>query len=142
MSCPGPGARFFMASACPVQRPQHTKIMLVFFSRVTQLHNSAPATRNSATTCGRQGTSGMHSRGFHDLVFILMVTRILLLALISSHTAAVHCRCSVWVLHCRSVRGKRATPRLRGSACVSLRRSIGLGHRRWVCYPGSEGGNR
>ena len=41
-----------------------------------------------AGVCGRQGTSGMHHRGFHYLIFILMVTRILLIALISSRTAA------------------------------------------------------
>ena len=38
--------------------------------------------------CGRQGTSGMHPRGFHYFIFILMVKRILLLALISLRTAA------------------------------------------------------
>ena len=92
--------------------------------------------------CGRQGTSGMHPRGFHYLIFILMVKRILLLALISSRTAVgfVGVRSGSDVVG----PGKGATRRLRVSAlpscvCLSLRGSIGLGHRRWICYPGSEG---
>ena len=41
----------------------------------------------SIVACGRQGTSGMHPRGFHYLIFILMIKRILLLALMSSRAA-------------------------------------------------------
>ena len=62
--------------------------------------------------CGRQGTSGMHSRGFHYLIFILMVKRIPLLALISSRTAVGSL--SVFGLSLTSWvgPGKRATPRV------------------------------
>ena len=86
------------------------------------------------------GTSGMLPRSFHSLIFILMVERTLLLALISPRAAATSrfVVILVWVLHRGSVRRKRAT---RGSSLsLSLRASIGLGHRRWACYPGLEGG--
>ena len=72
--------------------------------------------------CGRQGTSGMHPRGSHYLIIILMLKRILLLALIPSRTAAVglsvHCYFSVFGLDPTSWvgPGKRVTPRV--CACV------------------------
>ena len=79
----------------------------------------------------------MHSRGFHYLIFILMV---ILLALISSRTAAVS-RFFVGIRsgsHVLGRLGEKGHPA--GDLCLSLRGSIGLGHRRWICYPGSEGG--
>ena len=93
-----------------------------------------------------QGTSCMHQRGFHYLIFILTVERILLLALISSRTAASS-RNSVWVSRRRSVRRKDA-PRGCGWVCpcvclsLPLRGSICLRHRRWICYLVSKGSNR
>ena len=95
----------------------------------------------SAAGCGRQGTSGMHPQGFHYLIFILMVKRILLLALISSRTAVgfVGIRSGSYVVGRSGERGHPAPAGQQHFVSLSLRGSIGLGHRRWVCYPGSEG---
>ena len=71
--------------------------------------------------CGRQGASGMHPRGFHDLNFILMVKRILLLALISSRTAAVGIRSGSHVVGRSGEKGHPAAAgRSVSSVCVSL----------------------
>ena len=73
--------------------------------------------------CGRQGTSGMHPRGFHYLIFILMVKRILLLALISSRTAVgfVGIRSGSYVVGRSGERGHPAAAGQRASfVCVSL----------------------
>ena len=65
----------------------------------------------------------MHPRGFHYLIFILMVKRILLLALISSGSnsrfLSVLCRYSVWVSRRGSVR-RKGPPRAGLRVCVSL----------------------
>ena len=66
-----------------------------------------------------------------SLISILTVKRILLLALISSRTAAVGIRSGFYVVG-RS--GQKGHPAIAGR---SIRGSIGLGHRRCVCHPGS-----
>ena len=83
----------------------------------------------------------MHLRGFHYLTFILVVKRILLLALISARTAAVGIRSGSHVVGRPGEKGHLAAAGrcVRESLFLSLRGSIGLGHRRCVCYPGSEG---
>ena len=82
----------------------------------------------------------IHPRGFNYWIFILMVKRIPLLALISSRTAVGSLSefglgPTSWVGLGRKGRHAAAV-----SLCLSLRGSIGLGRRRWGCYPGSEGG--
>ena len=63
-------------------------------------------------TCGRQGKSGMHSRGFH-FFHLDGKTDTAACADIIAHSSS---RYRVWILRRRLVRGKRATPRLRGSS--------------------------
>ena len=84
----------------------------------------------------------IHPRGFNYWIFILMVKHILLLALISSRTAVGSLSefglgPTPWVG--LGVKGHPAAA-VSLSLCLSLRGSIGLGRRRWGCYPGSEGG--
>ena len=96
--------------------------------------------------CSRQGASGMHRRGFHYFIFILMVKRILLRTLISSRTAVVlvGIRSGSHVVGRSRENGHPAGVCVRLSLSlylsISLRGSTSLGHRRWVCFLGPEGG--
>ena len=79
-------------SCCVVTRYDRSSTACWGIKLLAILTRTANLDSTSSGGCGRQATAGIHPRDFHYLIFILMVKRILLLALITSRAAPVLCR--------------------------------------------------